>query len=74
MLRQTGLKKTAPNLTTNNFIKTMESSTFPRDMFGGPEYTFTPTKRLGNDKSRIGQIQNGRWVALTRLSGRPVTC
>ena len=58
-------KATGPNLTTDNFIKAVEKTTFPRDMFGSPEYTFSPTKRLGNDKSRIGQIQNGRWVALT---------
>ena len=58
-------KKTGPNLTTDNFIKTLESTTFSRDMFGSPEYKFGPKQHLGNDKSKVGQIQNGRWVAVT---------
>ena len=58
-------KKTGANLTTDNFIKTLESTTFSRDMFGSPEYKFTPKQHLGNDKSKVGQIQNGRWVAVT---------
>ena len=58
-------KKTGANLTTDNFIKTLESTTFSRDMFGSPEYKFGPKQHLGNDKSKVGQIQNGRWVAVT---------
>ncbi|MCK9380598.1 MAG: ABC transporter substrate-binding protein [Sulfuritalea sp.] len=58
-------KKTGPNLTTDNFLKVLESTTFSRDMFGSPEYKFTPKQHLGNDKSKVGQIQNGRWVAIT---------
>jgi branched-chain amino acid transport system substrate-binding protein len=58
-------KKVGPNLTTDAFVKTLEGSTFPRDMFGSPEYSFSPTNHLGNNKSRVGQIQNGRWVAIT---------
>jgi hypothetical protein len=34
-------------------------------MFGSPEYKFTATQHLGNTTSRVGQIQNGRWVAIT---------
>jgi hypothetical protein len=34
-------------------------------MFGSPEYKFGPKQHLGNDKSKVGQIQNGRWVAVT---------
>ena len=64
MFMQTA-KKTGPNLTTDNFIKTLESTTFARDMFGSPEYKFGPKQHLGNDKSKVGQIQNGRWVAVT---------
>ena len=58
-------KKTGANLTTDNFLKTLESTTFSRDMFGSPEYKFTPKQHLGNEKSKVGQIQNGRWVAVT---------
>ncbi len=58
-------KKVGPNLTTDSFVKTLETMSFSRDMFGSPEYKFSATQRLGNSKSRIGQIQNGRWVAVT---------
>jgi branched-chain amino acid transport system substrate-binding protein len=64
MFAQTA-KKAGPNLTTDSFIKTLEASTFTRDMFGSPEYKFTATQHLGNEKSKVGQIQNGRWVAIT---------
>ncbi|MBL8502091.1 MAG: ABC transporter substrate-binding protein, partial [Rhodocyclaceae bacterium] len=36
-------KRAGPNLTTDSFIKALESGPFPRDMFGSPEYRFTPT-------------------------------
>ncbi|MDP2825547.1 MAG: ABC transporter substrate-binding protein [Sulfuritalea sp.] len=58
-------KKTGPNLGTDSFIKVLEASTFARDMFGSPEYKFTPKQHLGNDKSKVSQIQNGRWAAVT---------
>jgi branched-chain amino acid transport system substrate-binding protein len=58
-------RKTGPNLTTDAFVKVLESTTFPRDMFGSPEYKFSATQHLGNTTSRVGQIQNGRWVAIT---------
>jgi branched-chain amino acid transport system substrate-binding protein len=64
MFAQT-VRKTGANLTTDSFIKTLESTTFPRDMFGSDEFSFTPKQHLGSDKARIGQIQNGRWMALT---------
>ena len=53
--------KTGPQLTTDSFIKTMDSMTFNRNMFGTAELTFSPTKRLGNPYSRLSQIQDGRW-------------
>ncbi|HSH92027.1 MAG TPA: ABC transporter substrate-binding protein, partial [Ramlibacter sp.] len=53
--------KSGPNLTTDAFVKTMEGMTFPRDMFGTAELTFGPNKHLGNQFSRLSQIQDGRW-------------
>ena len=64
MFAQT-VRKTGANLTTDSFLKVLESTTFPRDMFGSDEFIFTPKQHLGSDKSRIGQIQNGRWAVLT---------
>jgi len=61
----TAAQNAGPNLTADTFIKAMETTKFPSDMFGGPPQTFTPNKRLGNDQSRLSQIQNGRWVKVT---------
>ena len=43
----------------------MDSMTFPADIFGSPEATFGPKKRLGNDLSRLSQIQDGRWKVVS---------
>lgn len=58
-------RNAGPNLTTDSFIKAMESTKFPADMFGSPPLSFKPDFRLGNDQSRMSQIQNGRWVKVT---------
>ena len=39
--------------------------TFEPDMFGSAAASFTPTKRLGNDLSRLSQIQDGRWKVVS---------
>ncbi|MDM0017510.1 ABC transporter substrate-binding protein [Variovorax saccharolyticus] len=57
--------KAGPNLTTDSFIKAMDSSTFEPDMFGSPKMTFSATKRLGNDQSRLSQIVDGKWKVVT---------
>jgi branched-chain amino acid transport system substrate-binding protein len=58
-------QKVGPTLTTDSFIKTMDQMSFPTDMFGGAPSTFSPTKRLGSDLSRLSQIQNGRWTVIS---------
>ena len=59
------LDKAGPNLSTDAFVKALESSTFARTFLGTPEYSFGPTKHLGNSESRIAQIQGGRWVTVS---------
>ncbi|MBP6852426.1 MAG: ABC transporter substrate-binding protein, partial [Rhodoferax sp.] len=59
------LEKTGPALTTDNFLKALESSTFPRSFLGTPDISFGPKKHLGNSQARIAQAQNGRWVNVT---------
>lgn len=54
-------QKAGPNLTTDSFVKAMESMTIPPDMFGSPEATFGPKKHWGSELSRMSQIQDGRW-------------
>ena len=61
-----GARNAGPGLNTDSFIKAMESTKFPPDMHGGPPFTFSNTFRLGNDQSRMSQIQNGRWTVLSQ--------
>jgi branched-chain amino acid transport system substrate-binding protein len=43
----------------------MDSLTVPSDIFGSPELTFSATKRLGNDESRLSQLQDGKWKVVS---------
>ena len=61
----TAAQNAGPNLTVDSFIRAMETTKFPADMFGAPAMQFTPKFRLGNDRSRMSQIQNSRWVTVT---------
>jgi branched-chain amino acid transport system substrate-binding protein len=53
--------KAGANLTTDSFIKAMDTMVVPPDMFGLPEQTFGPTKRLGSTAMRMSQLQDARW-------------
>ena len=57
--------KAGPNLTTDSFVKAMDTMTIPPDIFGSAEETFTATKRLGSDASRLSQIADGRWKVIS---------
>jgi len=61
----TAAVKAGKNLTHETFIKAMDSSSFPQDIFGSPPMSFSATKRLGNDVSRLSQIQDGRWKVVS---------
>lgn len=54
-----------PNLTTESFIKAMETVKFPADIFGSPEAKFGPNKRQASDKARLSQIQDGKWKVIS---------
>jgi branched-chain amino acid transport system substrate-binding protein len=58
-------QKAGPNLTTDSFVKTMDSMTFEPDMFGSARASYSSTKRLGSELSRLSQIQNGKWVVVS---------
>ena len=60
-----GAQKAGPNLSTDSFIKAMDSMTIPPDIFGSAEMTFTATKRLGSDASRLSQITDGKWKVIS---------
>jgi branched-chain amino acid transport system substrate-binding protein len=57
--------KTGPNLTTDNFVNTLDKFTAPRDMFGADSMSFTKTKHLGSNRARLSQIINGKWTPIT---------
>ena len=60
-----GAQKAGANLSTDSFIKAMDSITIPPDIFGSAQMTFSATKRLGSDASRISQIQDGKWKVVS---------
>lgn len=53
--------KAGKNLSTDSFIKVMDTMTIAPDIFGSAPASFSPTKRLGSDASRLSQIQDGKW-------------
>jgi branched-chain amino acid transport system substrate-binding protein len=57
--------KAGPNLTTDSFVKAMDSMSLPADMFGSAPSSFTASKRLGSDLSRLSQIKDGKWVVVS---------
>ena len=57
--------KAGANLSTDTFIKAMDSLTFEPDIFGSAPASFSATKRLGSDLSRLSQIQDGRWKVVS---------
>ena len=61
-------QKAGPNLTTDSFIKAMDSLSVPADIFGSAAMSFTATKRLGTDASRVSQIQDGRWRVISEYT------
>jgi branched-chain amino acid transport system substrate-binding protein len=54
-------QKAGPGLSTDSFIKAMDTMVIPPDIFGSAEMTFGPKKRLGSDASRLSQLQDARW-------------
>lgn len=58
-------QKAGTNLTTESFIKAMDTMVVPPDIFGSSEGRFGPQKRLGNNLSRLSQLQDGRWKVVS---------
>jgi branched-chain amino acid transport system substrate-binding protein len=61
--------KAGKNLSTESFIKVMDTMTIEPDFFGGAVQTFSATKRLGSDASRLSQIQDGKWKTVSAYFG-----
>ncbi len=54
-------EKAGPNLSTESLGKAMDGMNYPADIFGSAPSSFTATKRLGSNASRLSQLQEGRW-------------
>jgi branched-chain amino acid transport system substrate-binding protein len=54
-------QKAGPNLSTDSFIKAMDTMVYPPDIFGSAEATYGPKKRLGSNLSRLSQLKDARW-------------
>jgi branched-chain amino acid transport system substrate-binding protein len=57
--------KSGANLSTDSFIKAMDTMVIPPDIFGSAEMTFGPTKRLGSNASRLSMLQDARWKTVS---------
>lgn len=58
-------EKTGRNLTAETFNATMESTKLPSDALGNPPFSVSKDNRLGIQKVRVVQVQNGKWVAVS---------
>ena len=58
-------QKAGSKLTTDSFIKAMDTMTIPSDIFGSAPASFSPTKRLGSEASRLSQITDGKWKVVS---------
>ncbi len=58
-------QKAGPNLSTDSFIKSMDTMEIPRDILGSAVQKFGPQKRLGSNLSRLSQLHDGRWTIVS---------
>ncbi|WP_310341232.1 ABC transporter substrate-binding protein [Rhodoferax saidenbachensis] len=63
--------KAGKSLSTDSFIKVMDSLNIPSDIFGSAPQSFSATKRLGSSASRISQITDGKWKVVSEYVGDP---
>ena len=61
-------QKAGPNLTSDSFVKAMESISIPGDIFGGPAVSYGPKKRQGSNLTRLSQIQGGKWKVVSEYA------
>jgi branched-chain amino acid transport system substrate-binding protein len=57
--------KAGKNLSTDSYIKVMDTLSVPSDIFGSAPQTFSATKRLGSSASRLSQIVDGKWKVVS---------
>jgi branched-chain amino acid transport system substrate-binding protein len=60
-----GAEMAGPQLTTDSFVKAMDKLKVGPDMFGSDALSYSATKRLGSDATRLSQLQDGRWKVIS---------
>jgi branched-chain amino acid transport system substrate-binding protein len=60
-----GLEKAGADLTTDSFVKGLESIRGYHDQFNGPEVNFAADKHQGANSSFLAVVKGGKWVRLT---------
>ena len=68
-LTVTALEKAGKDLTTDSFIKSMESIKGYKDIFNGPQVTFGPNIRQGANSSFLAEVKGGKWTRVTEPLG-----
>lgn len=63
--------KAGPTLSTESLTRAMDSMSVPPDIFGGPALSWSASKRLGSDASRLSQIVDGRWKVASDYLAAP---
>lgn len=64
-----GLKKAGKDLTTDSFVKGLESISNYADIFNGPPVTFGPKIRQGANSSFLAEVKGGKWTRVTQPLG-----
>lgn len=60
--------KAGPGLSTDAFVKAMDSMSTPSDIFGSAPATYSPTKHFGSNATRLSQIVDGRWKVVSEYT------
>jgi len=60
------LQRAGKDLTTEGFIKGMESIKDFHDIFGSPPFSFGPDKHLGSDQAFLCVVKDGVWVPVEK--------
>lgn len=64
-----GLKNAGANLTVDSFVKGMEAIKNYKDIFNGPEVSFSDKTRQGASSSFLALVKGGRWTRVTQPLG-----
>jgi branched-chain amino acid transport system substrate-binding protein len=60
------LQRAGKDLTTEGFIKGMESIKDYHDIFGSPPFSFGPDKHLGSNQAFLCVVKDGAWVPVEK--------